>query len=210
MPGSSNLPSSACIILPHVPSPCSKLAECQYSRILAQELRPRRIAVAAVCPGGGRGTSFPAWSGDANGKNLSSSCHRQKTCCVSCNPGLNIIPSLTNACLNACLPSTPWPAGWCNTAMASFRGPRPASEGADTPVWLAFQPGGSLLRITSLRCCWRAAPVVQPCCSLDSLMPILGAIPPHVQIATGSAGPENFGRTAKKSPFEGMRLACRC
>jgi NAD(P)-dependent dehydrogenase (short-subunit alcohol dehydrogenase family) len=58
----------------------SKLAECQYSRILADELRPRRIAVAAVCP------------------------------------------------------------GWCNTAMASFRGPRPASEGADTPVWLAFQP----------------------------------------------------------------------
>ena len=41
------------------------------------------------------------------------------------------------------LPPSPGRTGWCNTAMASFRGPRPASEGADTPVWLAFLPGGA-------------------------------------------------------------------
>jgi len=29
--------------------------------------------------------------------------------------------------------------GYCNTSMTSFRGPRPAEKGAETPVWLACQ-----------------------------------------------------------------------
>lgn len=30
--------------------------------------------------------------------------------------------------------------GYCSTGMSSFRGPQPASDGADTPAWLAFLP----------------------------------------------------------------------
>lgn len=30
--------------------------------------------------------------------------------------------------------------GYCSTNMSSFRGPQPASDGADTPLWLAYLP----------------------------------------------------------------------
>lgn len=34
----------------------------------------------------------------------------------------------------------PLAAGYCSTNMSSFRGPQPASDGADTPLWLAYLP----------------------------------------------------------------------
>lgn len=33
-------------------------------------------------------------------------------------------------------------ARWCATDMSSFKGPRSAAEGADTPVYLALRPEG--------------------------------------------------------------------
>lgn len=35
---------------------------------------------------------------------------------------------------NCCCP------GWCATDMSSWRGPKSAADGADTPVWLALLP----------------------------------------------------------------------
>jgi carbonyl reductase 1 len=40
--------------------------------------------------------------------------------------------------VSACCP------GWCATDMSSHMGPNTAAQGADTPVWLALAPGGSL------------------------------------------------------------------
>ena len=34
--------------------------------------------------------------------------------------------------------------GWCRTAMSSWSGPNSAAQGADTPVWLALAPAGSI------------------------------------------------------------------
>lgn len=105
----------------------SKLAECQYSRLLADELRPRRIAVTAVCPGGQHAGAAPA------------------------APTLLLICRLhaPTACLSA--PNRPLPlarTGWCSTGMSSFKGPRSAAEGADTPVWLAFLPEAEALELS--------------------------------------------------------------
>jgi carbonyl reductase 1 len=34
--------------------------------------------------------------------------------------------------------------GWCQTDMSSQSGPKTAADGADTPVWIALQPLGSI------------------------------------------------------------------
>lgn len=34
----------------------------------------------------------------------------------------------------------PTTTGYCSTNMSSYRGPQPASDGADTPLWLAYLP----------------------------------------------------------------------
>jgi carbonyl reductase 1 len=44
--------------------------------------------------------------------------------------------------VNACCP------GYCSTAMSSHRGTRTAAKGAETPVWLATRPGGSVAELT--------------------------------------------------------------
>ena len=61
----------------------SKLAENQYSRVLAAELAPRRIAVAAVCPGGWLLAACPP--------------ARLPAC----------LPARLPACLPTCLPACP-------------------------------------------------------------------------------------------------------
>lgn len=123
----------------------SKLAECCYTRILAKDLEPRRVMVNAVCPGEEplqpckgapllRSAAAAAVAGAASRAGtvplMLAAIHLPPACADSLLP-----PTRPSACLLPCLP-----AGWCSTSMSSFKAPRSAAEGADTPVWLAFLP----------------------------------------------------------------------
>lgn len=115
---------------PTPPHP-AQLLECMYTRILAAQLQPRGIAVNAVCPGA-RCPALPA---------LRRLLPLAETClpALSCPHNPRPLPADALLIRPASPCRCPHPPGWCSTSMSSFRGPRPAAEGADTPAWLALE-----------------------------------------------------------------------
>lgn len=92
----------------------SKLGEIALTKLYARDA-PASVVVTACCPGCVR-----AWHRGGRGRGG-----------PACGAELHLSPDCTAA-----------PCRWCATDMSSWKGPRAASTGAETPVWLALQPPG--------------------------------------------------------------------
>lgn len=89
-------------------------------------------------------------------------------------------------------------AGWCCTAMSSFRGPRSAAQGADTPVWLALLPASEF--VTGALRCADAADLgrCSHTCCCSHMPPALLSIPVRQVFFRPQGGAVVNRRTAKQ------------
>jgi hypothetical protein len=112
---------------PTPPSHPRQALETAYTRVAARQLAPQGIMVNACWCAGAAGPPGAC----AGAAPAPAPAPRRRPVTARRSPAL----ASTSPC-----PPPPRSPGWCATDMSSWRGPKSAAAGADTPVWLALLP----------------------------------------------------------------------